>query len=327
MSISTIMSSRRILFRKGGNGGNQQDQDQDEKESLLNPGHEEDEDEVSFQMGTNNHPAKIKSDWDASNKRTSPQGQTLCAEIDFPPDTTLASLALRYNVPLAELKRVNNILSEKEIFAHSKVKIPVMPDSYRSELLGQQTGIKRGASGVDEQQQQWITDDLVQVEQNMALNSSPVLSESSETAEVFLSNRTSPQEQQANKAASVGNASSHQARKARKLLRAMDRDLEGIRKKNEALLTRSRSRTGDLDMVDDLLLGGRGSLMSNSRNPASSRALCICCLFAVIAVICVILWYARHHFIDIENHHHHHVLEKNGTETSSDPPQEQSIVH
>ena len=53
----------------------------------------------------------------------------------WPRSDTLHSLALKYNVQLSELKRVNNILQESEFFALKRIKIPVKPASLLHDIL------------------------------------------------------------------------------------------------------------------------------------------------------------------------------------------------
>ena len=50
-------------------------------------------------------------------------------ECEVLPSDTLLSLALKYNVQVAEIKRVNNIFTDGEVFALKKIKIPVRPAS------------------------------------------------------------------------------------------------------------------------------------------------------------------------------------------------------
>ena len=68
-----------------------------------------------------------------SNKSKSPPDQ--CVEAEIQPGETLQSVALKYNVPLAELKRVNNLLKEAEFYALKRVKIPVKTASLLTEIL------------------------------------------------------------------------------------------------------------------------------------------------------------------------------------------------
>ena len=58
--------------------------------------------------------------------------------IDFfqvQPGDTLASLSLKYNIPVAELKRVNNIVTETHFYALKRMKIPVKTASLLTEML------------------------------------------------------------------------------------------------------------------------------------------------------------------------------------------------
>ena len=58
-----------------------------------------------------------------------------CVEAEVQPGDTLASISLKYNIPVAELKRVNNILAENQFFALKRIKIPVKAASLLTELL------------------------------------------------------------------------------------------------------------------------------------------------------------------------------------------------
>ena len=84
------------------------------------------------------HPKKRE---DASPARAKPD-QTIECEVQ--PSDTLRTLSLKYNIPVAELKRVNNIFSDAEFFARKRVKIPVKPNSL---LLPELLGDERVAGG------------------------------------------------------------------------------------------------------------------------------------------------------------------------------------
>lgn len=78
-----------------------------------------------------------------------------CVEAEIQPDETLASVALKvnhfvlgsnsyvwpsfvvfqYNIPVAELKRVNRLLNEKDFYARKTIRIPVKPASLLTEIL------------------------------------------------------------------------------------------------------------------------------------------------------------------------------------------------
>jgi len=74
-----------------------------------------------------------KKNEDVSPGPSTPRDQTI--ECDIQPTDTLSNLALKYNIPLAELKRVNNIMKDSEFFALKRIKIPVKPSSFLRELI------------------------------------------------------------------------------------------------------------------------------------------------------------------------------------------------
>jgi len=59
--------------------------------------------------------------------RRRPQDPTIQRDIQH--SDSLVSLSIKYKVPVAELKRVNNILTDQGFFALKKIKIPVKPFS------------------------------------------------------------------------------------------------------------------------------------------------------------------------------------------------------
>ena len=58
-----------------------------------------------------------------------------CVEAEVQPGDTLTKISLKYNIPVAELKRVNNIISENQFYALKRIKIPVRAASLLTELL------------------------------------------------------------------------------------------------------------------------------------------------------------------------------------------------
>ena len=58
-----------------------------------------------------------------------------CVEADIQQGDTLAKVALRYNVPISELKRVNNLLNEAEFHVLTTIKVPTKAASLLTELL------------------------------------------------------------------------------------------------------------------------------------------------------------------------------------------------
>ena len=58
-----------------------------------------------------------------------PRQKATIMQCDIEPGDTLLSLSLKYNVPVAELKRLNNILADQGFYALKRIKIPVAPFS------------------------------------------------------------------------------------------------------------------------------------------------------------------------------------------------------
>lgn len=176
----------------------------EEEESLLG--------RDTLQLG-NLHPKK-RGDWSPSRHQV--RDQTI--ESDIQPSDTLLSLSLKYNIPLAELKRVNNILNDAEFFALKRIKIPVRPTSLLNELLpGVHSEERRNNNG-------W----LVETKESPKLLSSDISSYVS-------SGQSSPySEAETEGGQGDGLAVFHESRdkkKVKRFLKEMDKDLSRIRDK------------------------------------------------------------------------------------------------
>lgn len=64
-----------------------------------------------------------------------PPPQDQCVEAEVQPGETLASISLKYNIPVGELKRVNNIYSDTQFYALKRIRIPVKTASLLTEIL------------------------------------------------------------------------------------------------------------------------------------------------------------------------------------------------
>jgi len=187
-------------YRRKGAGSNYADFVGEESQSLLT--------EDYLQLG-NLHPKKRE---DGSPAARSPKDQTI--ECDIQPTDTLQSLALKYNIPLAELKRVNNILQENEFFALKRIKIPVKPASFLKDLIpGVHSEENRRENGwyVDHKDTPNSFSSSLSSRQSTGY-SSPV--SEAELAPVF--------------------QESKDKKKVRRLLKEMDRDLERIKERQSS---------------------------------------------------------------------------------------------
>jgi hypothetical protein len=126
---------------------------------------------------------------------------------------------LKYNVQLAELKRVNNILQESEFFALKRIKIPVKPASLLTDIL---PGIhsddnRKGNNG-------WYVENK---------DSPPTFS--SNVSSRLSSGCSSPCSEQETPPADKLLPESKDRKKVKKFLKEMDRDLARIKEKQSDL--------------------------------------------------------------------------------------------
>ena len=194
--------------------------DEEEKESLLGSD--------SMTLG-NLHPKK-RGDWSPSK---AVRDQTI--ECDIQPSDSLKSLALKYNIPLSELKRVNNIINEAEFFALKRIKIPVKPTQLNlTDLLpGVHSEESRNNNG-------WLLDS----------KDSPVLV-SSEISSRVSSGYSSPYSEPDTDNARV-NLLFHESKdkkKVKRFLKDMDKDLDRIKERNSEIVNTSNDITSHVGEV------------------------------------------------------------------------------
>lgn len=170
------------------------------------------------------HPKKRE---DLSPGRRQPRDQTI--ECDIQPSDTLQTLSLKYNIPVAELKRVNNIFKEAEFFALKRIKIPVKPTSLLNDLL---PGVHSEESKVSDG---WYVDHRDLSNTMSSSMSSPVssgfsspCSEANDSGGARLHVKT----------LGIGDTAfseSKDKKKVKKFLKDMDKDLKRIREKQSSL--------------------------------------------------------------------------------------------
>lgn len=186
----------------------------------------------------------------------------------------LRAIALKHNVPVAEIKRINNIFSDSEIFALKRIKVPGRP-----------------MQSVQEPTSEW------RVRHHFA-PSPPSTSTSTP-------GHSTPEHPE-------GDADADQLRakkdvkKARKIFKAVDNDLIKIRTQIE-----SQSIQGDDGHDDgDDDYGEEERLLATATStsltpPPKSRLWCWCCLVLVVISVIVILLIANYEFKVIEQEFSH----------------------
>lgn len=224
-------------------------------------------------------------------------------EMEVQPGATLASIALKYNIPVAELKRVNNLLGENELFALKRIKIPVRPNSVLTEILipglgegdiGEGAEVARAKSPAEKNTNGWLLEHFSTPPEASEVGS-PVMSD---TSDMSLGNALrDPADLVAvptlGGALGPNSSGSKQARKARGFLRAMDKDLAVIRQKSERLLNASGVPADISDLDLDQVVAGE-SRGSGVRVLAKTSVIVLLAVLA--AVVIAILWFARHEF-------------------------------
>ena len=234
-------------------------------------------------------------------------------EMEVQPGATLASIALKYNIPVAELKRVNNLLAENELFALKRIKIPVRPNSVLTEILipglegddasGGGAAVAKAITPVEKNTNGWLTEHFSTPPEASDVGS-PVLSD---TSDISLGNALRDPGSPGVAVPTHGQqGNSKQARKARRFLRAMDKDLDVIRQKSERLLNASGVPADISDLDLDQVVSGE------SRIRVLSRTTVTVVVALLLAAVIAILWWARHEFniIKVEDPGHNNVTDQ-----------------
>ena len=200
----------RVRGYRGSSSYTQLHDEDEEKENLLG--------RDTFVLG-NLHPKK-RGDWSPTK---SPKDQTI--ECDIQPSDTLKTLSLKYNIPISELKRVNNIINEAEFYALKRLKIPVKPTSFLTDLLPDvHKEEKRNNNG-------WFLES----------KESPQLASSGLSSHVSSGYSSPCSEAEPDPSSQLIFHDSKNTKKVRKFLKDMDKDLDRIKERQSEIVT----NTGD----------------------------------------------------------------------------------
>lgn len=226
------------------------------------------------------HPKKRE---DLSPASTNPKDQTIECEIQ--PKDTLSSLSLKYNIPLAELKRVNNIMKDSEFFALKRIKIPVKPSSFLSDLI----------PGVHSQNNQ--------KENGWYFDSKDTQSCSNFSSSVVSSGCTSPYSE-ADLINQNSKLTSKDQKKAKKFLKEMDKDLERIKERTANIL--DKEGEGDWEVTEEQEVSSRDRIevmysnfeqLDDGLSNGSLICWCFLIVFVVLSVLAILaaLLHVDHH--------------------------------
>merc|ERR1712018_867380 len=282
--------------------------DDDERTKLLHSDEIQDDYEIRFsnepyeyKKRTRKHSDEISS-FALVDVGNAPHAPPLdqCVEAEVQPGDTLASLSLKYNIPVAELKRVNNIVSENHFYALKRIKIPVRTASLLTELLPS----VHEANGESKLENGWYVRDVPSPILSGGTSSTVPSTPASDGEHEIVSLNGSIQNQSPTTNTSE---TSKQTRKAKKLLGKFDKDLARIKE---------RLPGDDDDDESDVLVPTTPDVLMASSSVSSkpgfvdsiraSQSRTACCLFAVIisVVIIFILIFAHTEFGLIDEHKH-----------------------
>ena len=259
-------SFRRHSFSYGG----RLHQDSEESESLLGGGVEA---ESAHELENLNIRLKKRGESISSFQGLKPRDQTM--EYVIQPDDTLVSISFKYNVHIAELKRVNMILNDMEFFALKNLKIPVHPASLLTEMLPGDPPLEQG---IFQNNNGWKVENKEETP-NKSLVSNISLTSPEPTSpgsEADSEGPTSPH--------MAGSKCNKQKKKVRKMLKDVDKDLNNIRIKQAELD----------DWIKSSEAVEQANNISSKRVPkkelpestySSFKLACLCSFFLVSSVI------------------------------------------
>jgi len=200
------------------------------------------------------------------------QLQDQCVEAEIIPDDTLAKVALRYNVPISELKRVNNLLNEAEFHALKTVKVPAKAHSLLTELLPEASSGTFGRLGGETRSGDgWYVKSVVGEPKNDLYLTDPAsspLTNSAASSEVGVGELIRFQDDVDYESFNRGNynatnnCKSKEAKKVNKMLKNVDKDLARIKE-------REASRSISPERGPSLNIGNHANMVSLSLSTPS----------------------------------------------------------
>lgn len=189
----------------------------------------EDEDVVEFEM------ENIRSRKGQRNHELPKETGALFVKRNIEDGDTLQSLSLRYGCPVAELKRVNNIIRDQEFYALTSVKIPVKKHSFLVEQITKEEDIKTAGCSKED------------VVRPKAVNGAAYFSADEavdNTDNESAHDMSDPETQNLLiRKLSIGQTSRSQSKEARDFLESMDKDLSKF----------TSSKRTDRDSLDEVI--------------------------------------------------------------------------
>jgi len=241
--------------------------DSEESESLLG-----EQREAAHELESLNIPLKKRGASTSSFQGLKSRDQTM--EYTIQPGDTLLSISFKYNVQVAELKRVNMILNDAEFFALKKFKIPVHPTSLLTEIL---PGDPPPEQGAFENNNGWKVENKEDTPNksfasNITLSSEPY----SPSCEGDSEGPSSPHIDQGNH--------NKQKKKVKKMLKDVDKDLDLIREK-QAELDDWIKGTEAVEKANIISSNKVAKKPTDDSNYSGFKLACLCTFFLVCSVV------------------------------------------
>jgi len=259
-----ITTFRRHSFSHGGSFP----QDSEESESLLGGGTES-----AHELENLNIQLKKRGESISSFQVLKSRDQTM--EYVIQPDDTLMSISFKYNVHMAELKRVNMIISNTEFFALKKLKIPVHPTSLLTEILPGDPPLEQG---IFQNNNGWKVENKEETpNKSMVSNISLTSPEpTSPGSEADSEGPTSPRME--------GSKCNKQKKKVKKMLKDVDKDLNNIRIKQAELDDWIRSSEA-VEQANNISSNRVSKKELQESTYSTFKLACLCAFFLVSSVI------------------------------------------
>jgi len=235
-----------------------------------------------------------------------------CVEAEVQPGDTLTKISLKYNIPVAELKRVNNIISENQFYALKRIKIPVRAASLLTELLPS----VHQSKGEAKLENGWYVREVPSPVQSGTGASSTVPSSPPSETEfelVQLSGNSSHLESLPTTQEAAG--TSKQTKRAKRFLKNVDKDLARIKERLDIDDDTETDNEDNDEIIKNTSLIIRGDSINgenyeenngfvDSIRASKSRTACVLFVIIITVVFIVILIFAHHEFGVIQHYDH-----------------------
>jgi len=263
-------------------GGYERRGEEGEEQSLL-PSSD------SLQLGTLHY--KKSEDLGPGGPGTCRQPPDQTIQCDIQPADTLLSLSLKYNVPLAELKRVNNILSDQGFYALKRIKIPVRPHSFLLPDVHDERSRNNNGWVLESKESPTFSSNLSSRVSTGYSSPYSELGEEFSEAGAELLEQTVP----------LVFHESKDKKKVKRLLKDMDKDLDRIREKQSELETVTSDAT---DLIKEPIRFPLKASQIPTDDPGCSNRTLGCWCF-VVSLLILLVFIVLVHLMSIEHDTEH----------------------